>query len=64
MILQKITPGFVIQKFDTETNTWLEQNFIASDQVDIEDELGNVVEYEYLPDNFWDYYLNFDMVQP
>lgn len=56
MIKKKITTGFVIQTFDTETGKFLEQEFIAGESV-WEDKDGNSTEpqEEYLP---------FDMKQP
>lgn len=57
MIVNKITTGFVIQKFDTETNKFISQEFVSGDEVDFEDEQGNYV------DSF-DEYLPFDMEQP
>ena len=57
MIVNKITTGFVIQKFDTETRQFVSQEFIAGDQVDDEDEYGEPVES-------FDEYLPFEMKQP
>ena len=57
MIVNKTTPGFVIQQFDTETRRFISQEFIAGDEVDFEDEDGEPV------DSF-DEYLPFDMTQP
>ena len=57
MIVNKITTGYVIQKFDTETNKFISQEFIAGDEVDFEDEQGNAVDC-------FDEYLPFDMEQP
>ena len=65
MRIRKITTGFVIQVFDTLTNTWVEQNFTAADQVEFEDMDGNMIDIdteEFEP--FEKYYLPFDMVQP
>jgi hypothetical protein len=57
MIVKKVTTGFVIQSFDTNTRKYTGQEFIAGDQVDYETETGHPIESfsEYLP---------FDMVQP
>jgi hypothetical protein len=66
MIVRKITTGFVIQEFDTETQQFVSQNFTASDGVDWEDEDGNAID----PDDFVAKadgtlpYLEFDMVPP
>lgn len=56
-IVKKITVGFVIQEYDTETGEFVSQEFVAGDQVDWEDEDGNAVPEE-------DAYLSFEMVQP
>jgi hypothetical protein len=61
MIINKITVGFVIQKFDDETGKFISQEFIAGDEVTYEDaEYGEEVnskkaEKAYFP---------FDMIQP
>lgn len=57
MIVKKITVGFVIQDYDTETKKFVSQEFIAGDQVDWEDEDGNAIPEE-------DAYLSFEMIQP
>jgi len=56
-IVKKVTVGFVVQTFDTDTEKFISQEFIAGDQVDFEDESGEPVDEfsEYLP---------FEMVQP
>jgi hypothetical protein len=53
MIVHKNTTGFVVQRFDTETRKFIDQEFVASDQVDYEDDSGNAVDTfdEYLPFN-------------
>jgi len=70
MIVKKITTGFVVQEYNTETKQFTSQEFVASDDVTWEDEtehvfnakekdslgLGNVDTTE--P------YLNFEMTQP
>lgn len=63
MIIKKITVGFVIQKYDTETKKWVGQEFIAGDDCDYEDEDENQVD----PYDIWTgprSYLPFDMSQP
>jgi hypothetical protein len=57
MIINKITVGFVIQEFNTETRKFVGQRFMAGDVVDYETKEGERVFgfSEYLP---------FDMVQP
>ena len=57
MIVNKITTGFVIHKFDTETRQFVSQEFIDGDQVDVEDEYGD-------PAESFDEYLPFEMKQP
>ena len=59
MIIQKITSGLVIQNFDTETNKFVDQNFVSDSESDWEDGAGNIID---APKN--DPYLPFDMVQP
>lgn len=56
--IRKITTGFVIQRWNAETKKFLGQEFVAGDQVDYEDELGNSID-ETEPE-----YQTFDMVQP
>lgn len=36
MLVDKITTGFVIQTFDTETGKYVSQSFVAGDQTDYE----------------------------
>ena len=63
MIIKKITVGFVIQSFDTEKGKFISQEFIALDQVDYEDEKGNIATWPPSNDE-GEPYLDFDMVQP
>lgn len=63
MILNKITTGFVIQKFDTETQKFIGQSFIAGDDVQWENQEGDKVEEPGQP-NTADPYLPFEMIQP
>jgi hypothetical protein len=58
MIINKITNGFVIQEFDTETNKFIHLEFCASDECAIENKHGEAVDIAI------DEYLSFDMVQP
>jgi len=63
MIVKKITVGFVIQEYDTEEESWISQEFVASDECDYEDEEGNPID----PFDVWaglEPYLPFDMDQP
>ena len=67
MKINKITTGYVIQTFNTETQKYEGQNFIAGDQVDYEDEDGNPVDpvdAGMQKENGEEPYLPFDMVQP
>lgn len=66
MIVKKITTGFVIQEYDTETGKWNSQEFIASDSTEWEDEEGNAVDVWALKteENIEIPYLSFDMVPP
>lgn len=59
MIVKKITTGFVIQYFETETQKFLSQEFIAGDEVEVEDLEGNSLDEDEVSE-----YLPFDMVQP
>jgi len=55
-IINKITVGFVIQKFDTESGKCISQEFVAGDEVSYETESG-----KHLDD---DLYQPYDMVNP
>lgn len=57
MVIKKITIGFVIQEYDTETRGIRSQEFIAGDQVDFEDEEGNALN----PLDCTDLYYPFEM---
>lgn len=68
MLVNKITTGFVVQKFDTETGKFVSQHFTAGCECDYEEEDGTPlngsqlgVEDEQL---VFDAYLPFDMIQP
>ena len=75
MIIKKITVGFVVQTFDTETGKYVSQDFVAGDQVDYETEKQNI-NGAFLDDKnnvlddvcskmpFPEPYLPFNMVQP
>lgn len=41
--IKKITTGFVVQEFDTETKQFISQEFIAGDDVEFENEIGERV---------------------
>ena len=58
MIIIKITPGFVIQRFDSKTKELISQEFIAANEdICYEDSVGNSVEEDNL-------YAPFNMEQP
>jgi len=44
MIIQKITNGFVVQRFDSEKRRFISQEFIAADGHEWENELGENIE--------------------
>lgn len=60
MIINKITVGFVIQKFDTESGKCVSQEFVAGDEVSYETESGEHLD----DDDFLDLYQAYDMVDP
>jgi hypothetical protein len=43
MIVHKVTTGFVMQEFETDTGRCLSQQFIAEDEVEWADRQGNLV---------------------
>lgn len=55
----KITIGFVIQRFDKETCKCISQEFVAGDDVSYEDEAGELIEAPAT-----EQYYPFDMIQP
>lgn len=59
---KKITTGFVVQDYEEKNGRFVcvGQEFIAGDQVDYEDEMGESVEVDTLKED----YQPFDMVQP
>ena len=59
-IIRKITTGDVIQVFDTETNKFTSQEFVAGD-VEYEDEFG---EGTVPTSEVKSSYLEFNMIQP
>ncbi|MFW6008165.1 MAG: hypothetical protein ACOCP8_02765 [archaeon] len=62
-IVNKITPGFVIQEFDMDKQKFVRQNFIAGDDVSIEDKDGNLLTEE-IKNTVREAYLPFEMKQP
>ena len=64
MIVNKTTTGFVVQKFDSETGRCLSQEFIASDQVEWEDQKGERIEDGQYGIDLEGCYYPLDMKQP
>ena len=65
MFINKITDGFVIQTFDTETGKFVSQEFIAGNESDYENkETAEAVSSELLIVDGVEVYLPFDMKQP
>ena len=61
MIINKVTVGFVVQKFDDETGKFISQDFIAGDEVTYEDaEYGDSVNSAAAANA----YFPFNMIQP
>ena len=62
MKIQKITPGFVVQTYDTKTGRCVEQSFIAGEDDDVayENEKGDAVDWREKEDACQP----FEMVQP
>lgn len=68
MKINKITTGFVVQTFDTDSGKFTEQNFTAGDETTWNDHFGNQLERnsELIVSHGWldEPYLDFEMVQP
>jgi hypothetical protein len=66
MRVNKITTGFVIQTYDTDTKEWISQEFVAGTAVDYENqETGEPLAHNDMAyDAVFDEYLYFRMVQP
>lgn len=67
MKIQKITPGYVVQIFDTDTKRYVSQEFVAGSDVDYDNMQGEPVdpmEVEMQEDDGTEPYLPFNMVQP
>ena len=60
MKINKVTPGFVIQTYDTKTGRCIEQSFVASDDIAYEDANGDPVDWREKEDA----YQPFELVQP
>ena len=59
MVINKITVGFVVQRYDTDKKIWLDQEFKAGDDATWENLDGDMVE---APENAGD--LTMEMIQP
>lgn len=64
MILNKTTSGFVVQKFESETGGCLSQEFVASDQVEWQDQKGDPIEDGQHGLDLEGFYFPLDMKQP
>jgi hypothetical protein len=68
MIVNKISVGYVLQKFDTNTGKFVAQEFVSANEVSYEDENGNGITgwgvdvQSLMPEP--EPYLPFYMVQP
>lgn len=63
MIINKITEGFVIQRWDTEKKQWLSQEFVAGECV-YENEVGDDLVDVDMNSGGDEPYLPFEMVDP
>lgn len=69
MLIDKITTGYVVQTFDTETGKYVKQEFFAGDDVNYEEQNGNPADEDFLGRCGFgpcalEPYLPFLMVQP
>jgi hypothetical protein len=64
MIVTKVIPGFVAQRFDTKKNAWLDQEFIAGDGITYEDKQGDQILSDNVPASVEHAYLRLEMKQP
>jgi hypothetical protein len=64
MLIEKVTHGYVVQRFDTETGQLVSQNFKASCDCDYEDTNGNPLDEGEDLDIALNLYHPFDMIQP
>lgn len=65
MIIKKITTGFVIQNFDTVTKEFISAEFFAGDDIDYENQFGDLVEVDTIETkDGLEPYISYDMVQP
>ena len=63
-VVKKITAGFTVQQWDTEKKRWIDQEFIAGDDVTWEDEDGEILDGLPQDADGREPYLAFHMVQP
>jgi hypothetical protein len=63
MIINKVTIGFVTQRYDTEKKRFLGQEFIGSDDRSWENEMGDSVDFP-KGKNGEEPYLNYEMKSP
>ena len=64
MIVRKVTTGFVIQEFDSETGRCVSQEFVAGEQVEWEDRQGNCISDEEFGIDLDGLYHPLEMKQP
>jgi hypothetical protein len=66
MIIEKITTGYVIQRFDTDLQDWVSQEFVAGDECvyEVEGAGINVADFEARVVDNQEPYLPYQMVQP
>jgi hypothetical protein len=66
VIINKITTGFVIQRFDTDLQKFVSQEFIASEAEEYETENETQIDYKDFLSllKVKEPYLHFDMEQP
>ncbi len=62
--VNKVTTGFVIQKFDRRLGEFVSQEFVAGDETDYETLAGEPVESDLFKVRGEEIYLPFNMVQP
>ena len=62
MIINKITSGYVVQKYDTLKDAWISQKFIACNDCLYQNENGDVIDEAIMGDP--EPYLPFNMIQP
>ena len=65
MLLRKVTTGFVVQVFDTKTKRFVSQEFVAGDECEYENEIGDPVESDMFEgEDGQEVYLEYEMKQP